>query len=131
MFKYAVQRILLMLMTLTIITLICFVLIRMLPLPELPIGDPHTPAIEARREAMGYNKPYLVQFGIFVKGVFTRWDWGVSKTIEPNVAVTVIMGERLATSIKINILSVIFSVPIGNRISVQDDVLVSHEHLWR
>ena len=76
--KYAIQRILLMLLTLLIITLICFVLIRMLPLKELPIGDPHTDVILAQREAFGYNKPYLVQFGIFLKNIFTRFDWGIS-----------------------------------------------------
>ena len=79
MLKYAAQRIALMLLTLFIITLICFVLIRMLPLPTLPPGDPHTDNIIARREALGYNKPYLVQFGIFLKSVFTRWDWVLSE----------------------------------------------------
>lgn len=74
--KYAVKRILMMLMTLFIITFMCFVLIRMLPLANLPIGDPHSAIIEARREAAGYNKPYLVQFGIFLKNIFTKWDWG-------------------------------------------------------
>ncbi|MDE5588546.1 MAG: ABC transporter permease, partial [Acetatifactor sp.] len=74
--KYAVKRILLMLMTLFIITFMCFVLIRMLPLANLPLGDPHSDVILARREAAGYNKPYLVQFGIFLKNIFTKGDWG-------------------------------------------------------
>ena len=76
--KYVAQRIALMLFTLLIITLICFVLVRMLPPAELPLNDPHTAVIEARREAQGYNKPYLVQFGIFLRNIFTKFDWGLS-----------------------------------------------------
>ena len=63
--KYIVKRVLLMLFVLLVITLICFVLVRMLPPAELPLNDPHTKVIEMRREAAGYNKPYLVQFWIF------------------------------------------------------------------
>ena len=72
--KYVAKRFALMLMSLTIITFMCFVLVRMLPPAELPIGDPHTAVIEARREAAGYNKPYLVQFYIYVRDIITKWD---------------------------------------------------------
>ena len=58
MFRYTIKRILLMLMTLLIITYMCFVLVRMLPPAELPPNDPHKVIIELRREAAGYNKPY-------------------------------------------------------------------------
>ena len=75
MFKYALQRILYMCLVLLIITGMCFVLVRMLPPVELPPGDPHTAVIEARREAQGYNEPYMVQFGIFLKNIFTKFDW--------------------------------------------------------
>ncbi len=74
MWKYITQRILLMFMTLFIITAICFVLVRMLPLPQLPANDPHAAVVELQREAAGYNKPIPVQFGIFLKNVFTRFD---------------------------------------------------------
>ena len=72
MFKYALQRLGYMLLVFLIITFMCFVLIRMLPEAPLMPGDVHSEIIEARREAMGYNKPYLVQFGIFLKNVFTK-----------------------------------------------------------
>ena len=73
MFKYALQRILYMCLVLLIITGMCFVLVRMLPPAELPPGDPHTVIVETRREALGYNKPYMVQFGIFLKNIFTKY----------------------------------------------------------
>lgn len=114
MLKYTVQRLLLMLMTLLIITCICFVLVRMLPPVELPQGDPHAEVIEARREALGYNKPYLVQFGIFLKDVFTKFDWGIcdigkyyGKDVLP------IFLEKLPPTIIVNVYSIVLSIPIG------------------
>jgi len=102
-----------MLMTLLIITFICFVLIRMLPPVELPAGDPHTPAIEARREAMGYNKPYLVQFGIFLKNVFTKGDWGLSEVKYFGLEVIDIFMQKLPATMLVNLYSILLSIPIG------------------
>lgn len=114
MLKYSIQRLLLMLMTLLIITCICFVLIRMLPAVELPIGDPHAKVIEARREALGYNKPYLVQFAIFLKDVFTRFDWGICDVGQYyGKEVLPIFLEKLPPTIIINIYSIVLSIPIG------------------
>lgn len=113
MLKYTVQRILLMLFTLLIITLMCFILVRMLPLPELPSGDPHTEVINKYRDAMGYNKPYLVQFGLFLKGVFTRFDWGISDKLYFGQNVADIFVSKLPASMAVNLFSIILSIPIG------------------
>ncbi|MBR0327126.1 MAG: hypothetical protein IIX09_04920, partial [Clostridia bacterium] len=114
MVKYALQRTALMLFTLFIITLMCFVLIRMLPLAPLPIGDPHTAVIEARREALGYNKPYLVQFGIFLRDVFTKWDWGICDSAKYyGKDVAQLFTSKLPASMIVNLYSIIFSIPIG------------------
>ncbi len=111
--KYVIKRISLMLMTLLIITLMCFILIRMLPLAELPPGDPHTAVIEARREAAGYNKPYLVQFGIFMKDVFTEWNWGLSDVLYFGQDVSVIFASKLPATVMVNLYAILFSIPIG------------------
>ncbi len=118
MFKYALKRIALMLMTLFIITGICFVLIRMLPPVSLPQGDPHTEVILARREAMGYNKPYLVQFGIFLKDIFTRWDWGISDKLYFGQNVWDIFVTRLPASMIVNLYSIIWTIPVGIALGV-------------
>ena len=99
MLKYTVQRVLLMLLTLLIITGICFVLVRMLPPVELPPNDPHTQIIEARREAQGYNKPYLVQFGIFLRNVLTKWDWGVSDKLFFGQDVVTLFAQRMPATV--------------------------------
>ena len=113
MVKYVIKRLLLMIMTVLIITCVCFVLVRMLPPAELPPGDPHSAVIEARREAAGYNKPYLVQFGIFLKDIFTDFNWGVSDKLYFGQDVAQIFLSKLPPTIFVNLYSIIISIPIG------------------
>lgn len=113
MFKYTLQRITLMLVTLLIITCMCFVLVRMLPPVELPPEDPHTAVVLAQREAFGYNKPYLVQFGIFLKNIFTKFDWGVSDKLYFGQDVAKMFVSKLPATMIINLYSIILSIPIG------------------
>ena len=113
MFKYAVQRVLYMLLVLLIITAMCFTLIRLLPPEELPPNDIHTVVVEARREAAGYNKPIPVQFGIFLKDVLTEFDWGVSDKLYFGQDVADIFMEKLPASMVVNFYSIILSIPFG------------------
>ena len=113
MFKYALQRILYMLLVLLIITFMCFVLVRMLPPESLPPGDPHTAVLEARRAAQGYNEPYLVQFGIFLRDIFTEFDWGLSDKLFFGQDVWKIFVQKLPASMIVNFYSIIVSIPIG------------------
>ena len=113
MFKYAIQRTLYMFLVLLIITCMCFVLVRMLPPETLPPGDPHTDIVEARREAPGYNKPYMVQFAIFLKDIFTEFDWGISDKLFFGQDVLKIFVDRLPASMIVNFYSIIASIPIG------------------
>ena len=96
-----------------IITLMCFVLIRLLPLPVLPPEDTHTKVLLMRREALGYNEPYLVQFGIFLKGIFTRFDWGLSEKLYFGREVWDIFRQKLPATMLVNFYSIILSIPIG------------------
>ena len=121
MLKYAAQRLLLMLVTLFIISLICFVLIRMLPVAVLSDNAQDaakTLAIEARREALGYGKPYLVQFGIFLKNIFTKWEWGMSDVIYYGRDVADVFAKLLPATMIVNLMSIIFSIPIGIALGV-------------
>lgn len=113
MLKYTIQRLLFMLLTLFIIIGMCFMLIRMLPPTALDPTDIHWSVIEARREAMGYNKPLLVQFGIFLKDVLTKWDWGVSDKLYVGREVFSIFAEKMPATVIVNLYSIILSIPIG------------------
>ena len=45
---------------------------------ELPMEENLREVMLARFEALGYNEPLLVQFGIYLKNIFTNWDFGTS-----------------------------------------------------
>ena len=113
MFKYTLQRIFYMMVVFTVITFMCFVLIRMLPPLPLDPMRPETLVVEARREAMGYNKPYIVQFGIFVKNVVTDFNWGVSEKLYYGRNVTQIFFEKLPATMIVNLYSILGSIPLG------------------
>ena len=113
MFKYALQRILYMLLVFTVITFMCFVLIRMLPPLPLDPMRPETLVVEARREAMGYNKPYVEQFVIFVKNIVTDFNWGVSEKLYYGRDVVQVFVEKLPATMIVNLYSILGSIPLG------------------
>lgn len=113
MVKYTIQRIAYMFVVFLIITLMSFVLIRMLPLPQLPPEDIHTQQIMMRREQLGYNKPYLVQFGFFIRSIVTKWDWGLSETLYPGRGVWEVFVEKLPASMIVNLYSILWTIPVG------------------
>jgi oligopeptide transport system permease protein len=113
MLKYTLQRILYMLLVFLIITCMCFVLIRMLPQLPLDPRNPNTLIVEARREALGYNKPYMEQFVIFLKNAFLKFDWGVSEKLYYGREVWEVFTEKLPATMIVNLYSIIFSIPIG------------------
>ena len=110
--KYVLKRLVLMLFTFFVIAVICFVLIRLLP-RELPTDVNLANLIEARWKALGYDQPILVQFGIYLKNIFTSWDFGTSWYIAKLKPVTELMGERLTPTVMVNFYSLIFSIPVG------------------
>ena len=79
MIKYSIKRILLMFLTLIVIMTICFVLIKLLPLPAVKEMGRDVNLILAKREQMGYNKPIMVQYFLYLKSIITHWDWGVGE----------------------------------------------------
>lgn len=112
--KYIVKRIALMFATLFIIMTICFVMIRLLP-NQVPEGQgDYASAVKAMREAWGYNKPILTQYGIFLKKIVTEWDWGFCVTVGPYLeSVTKYIGEKLPATVLVNAGALVFSLPLG------------------
>lgn len=60
-----------------------------------------------------YSRPILERYGNWLSNVFLHWDWGVSNNFSVNQPVFDILINRLPTTISINIISVIISVPLG------------------
>ena len=112
MTKYVIKRIVLMFFTLFVISTICFMLVRILP-RELPTDKNQAQVIAAQWEALGYNKPLLTQFGIYLKNIFTEWDWGTSWYIEFREPAWDLLTGRLLPTVMVNFYSLILSIPIG------------------
>lgn len=110
--KYVIKRILLMIFIFFAIMVICFVMIKSLPNPVTSTGA-QAQIEEARREALGYNKPIMEQLGIYIKNVFTDWNWGVSWRIDYMANASDVVADRIVPTLLINIYSLLFSVPIG------------------
>ena len=60
-----------------------------------------------------YERPVIEQYFNWLGNVFKYFDWGRSTSIEPNAYAINIIAERLPTTMIINIISVVFSVPLG------------------
>lgn len=112
MAKYTLKRIVLMFFTLFIIMTICFMLIRILP-KELPQDKVQAQAIAARWEALGYNEPLLVQYGIYLKNIFTQWDFGTSWYIQFREPAWDLLTTRLLPTVLVNLYSLLVAIPIG------------------
>ncbi|MCH5152879.1 MAG: ABC transporter permease [Clostridiales bacterium] len=141
MWKYIAKRILLALLTAFIILSLTFILIKLLPVQRFLGTTEQRTAYYENEVRLGYlyssdaeidgidyadkityddgsvkyyyKTPVMQQYFNWLGNIVTKWDWGKSVEIKPNVDVTVIIGERIGTSMKLNIISVIFSVPIG------------------
>ena len=113
MAKYVLKRIALMFFVLFVIVTIAFMLVRMLP-RTLPEGNAAQQQIVLIRwQELGYFEPLLVQYGIYLKNIFTKLDFGTSwniKYLEP--ALNLLTG-RLLPTVLVNFYSLIFSIPIG------------------
>lgn len=60
-----------------------------------------------------YLRPAAEQYAIWLKGIFTEFNWGKSLYIKPNVDSMTLIAKRLPTTIKINLPAAIISVPAG------------------
>ena len=102
--KYVAKRLILMIFTFLVIVTMCFILIRLLP-RELPNEKNLREVIEARWNALGYNKPILVQYGIYLKNIITEWDFGTSWYIQFREPAWNVLTNRLLPTVLVNLYS--------------------------
>ena len=113
MFKYVLKRIGLMLLTFLIIVSICFVLIRLLPHDTPDSFNQDAALVENRRELLGYNKPMIEQWFIFITRTLFGGDWGMSEKKYFGQDCWDIFVEFLPPTVLLNVYSLFFSVPLG------------------
>lgn len=113
MFKYILKRIALMFFTFFVITTICFFLVKLLPnVPAKQFGKDEFLILQ-KREQMGYNKPLIEQFFIFIGRSFFGGDWGISESLYIGSDVFSVFISKLPATLYVNFLAMLISVPIG------------------
>ena len=113
MVKYVIKRILLMLMVFLIIISMCFVLVKLLPSKPAEQFGKDMALIEMRRELLGYNKPLIEQYVIFIQRSLIGMDWGISETLYIGQDVWTKFMEKMPATVTVNLYTMFFSVPLG------------------
>ena len=130
MFKYVMKRLGLMLFTFLIIFTMCFVLIKLLPIPTnvLPGQDPEivmktlegrgwiTNIREGKNGVWEYDRvPVMIQYVNYFKRIITRGDFGIATTYGEylNMDIWEVFVNHMPPSILINAYSSLIGVPIG------------------
>ena len=115
MFKYIMKRIGLMLMTFCIIMVMCFILIKLLPIViTVQIGQ-DADILRAQLEARGYYDPIFVQFVNYLRRIFLFGDFGIGVNMPEfrNQPVWDVFVTQLPPTVLINVYSSLFAVPLG------------------
>lgn len=112
MYKYVLKRIVLMIFTFFVITTICFILIKMLPLPAIKEMGRDVELIKARREAMGYNKPIMVQYYRYWKFLL-QGSFGLGEQMYSGREVSDVMFSKLPYTVVVNLYSILIAIPLG------------------
>ena len=130
MFKYVMKRLGLMLLTFSIIFVMSFVLIKLLPI-HVNVGPNQDPYIAYKQlEGRGWitniqrgpnntftydRVPIFIQLGTYLKRIITEGDFGIATTYGEylNRPVWSVFVKKLPPTILINIYSTLIGVPIG------------------
>lgn len=110
--RYIFKRIGLMILTFLVIATACFVLIKMLPLPAIKEQGRDAALILARREAMGYGKPILVQYFLYWKSVF-QGNFGLGEQMYVGQEVSQIIFSKIPYTVTVNLYAILLAIPIG------------------
>lgn len=102
-----------MILTFFVIMTMCFVLVKMLPLPAVKQQGRDVQLVLARREAMGYNKPIMVQYGLYWQHILQSGDFGLGEQMYVGQEVAKIMLDKLPYTIVVNLYSLLLSLPLG------------------
>ena len=131
MFKYVMKRIGLMLLSFSVIMLMCFVLIKLLPIVVEGANGQDTNKLYFKLQSYGYienlrydgsgnviafdNVPIMRQLILYLRRIFLDGDFGLGITMPSyrNQPVLDVFMTRLPPTILINIYSSLIGVPIG------------------
>jgi peptide/nickel transport system permease protein len=118
MLKYTIRRLV------GVIPVMLGLLVLIALLIELIPGDPaqimlgqhvSKEALEALRERMGLNRPFIVRFGVYV-GNLLRGDWGTS--IREGRPILTVLAERIPATFELSLVAMLISTLFGILIGI-------------
>lgn len=110
------KRVGLMFITFIITVFLFFFFIKSIPDNYVPSPGVGNEWYEQLAEQEGWNKPIIVQFGLWVKNIFTEGTFGYSHIMNRDVSEAYF--KKIPASIRINVVPYLLSVPIAIIIGV-------------
>lgn len=110
--KYIFKRLGLLVLTFLIICTLCFVLIKLLPLPAIKEQGRDAALLLAHREAMGYNKPISTQYLLYWKHLL-RGDLGLGEQMYVGQQVSTVLAEKIPYTVTVNLYAMALAIPLG------------------
>lgn len=115
--NYAVKRLLQMIPVLLCVTILVFLMMRLIPgnPAQIMLGEKATPEMIAAKEAaMGLDKPWIVQYGIFLRDLLTG---NLGNSIQYVIPVSELLGSRMVVTVSLVLMTtlivVLISFPLG------------------
>jgi ABC-type dipeptide/oligopeptide/nickel transport system permease component len=112
--RYALQRLLLTIPMIFVLLTVIFLVIRVIPGDPISMvygGRPVSEELKAAKRAeLGFDKPILVQYGIYISGVF-RGDFGVS--LRTSTPVLQELFSRFPATIELALFGLIVAAILG------------------
>jgi peptide/nickel transport system permease protein len=133
---YAIRRLLWIPITVILVSMIVFLLLRFIPgtivdviVAEMQQAPGNTEAIRhSVQVALGLDKPLFVQYGIWVKNIVVHGSLG--KSLIGGQDVTQMLIHRLPVTFELGtmsvIISVLFSIPIGVYAAIRQDSITDY-----
>lgn len=113
MAKYMFRRVVMALITLTLVACLTFILMNAIPgNPWLSEKTPSEATIQALNAKYGLDKPLYVQLGKYLANL-THGDFGTSIKMQKNRPVVSIIKEMFPVSAKIGIIAICWAVLVG------------------
>jgi peptide/nickel transport system permease protein len=130
MISYIIRRLLWAVVLLLVVSFITFLMFVILPSADpalLRAGrNPSPEVVEAIRKNLGLDKPWYVQYGIYIRDLVFHFDFGYS--YQNNVAVRTTIFDRLPATISLAIggaiVWLLIGIPIGILSAIKRGTLV-------
>ncbi|MCL2379008.1 MAG: ABC transporter permease [Defluviitaleaceae bacterium] len=118
MWKTIVRRFLILIPQLAALSILIFALGYLMPGDALRgmLGPGATPEqVTMLRETWGLDDPWYIQYGRWMRGIFTEFDFG--RSIAQQRSVTAVIGDRMMNTVRLSFLTTLFTymiaIPLG------------------